>query len=286
MEGRFFSGGSLEQALIAAARHYQVEPERIAYQDRSRRQGLLRGGRRVVIEVDPARPTLEEGARQVAAPPSPVPSSPAAASPIPASAVPTASAAAVPVAPVAAAMAPVSAASAPPRPPREARRPEGGAAAVQGTPDEIEALDKAVDAVVDFLDVDIEWEIRRGEDQVPVVELRGEDADLLVARNGELLDAMDHLLPRLVWGWLGRSLPCRVDCNGFQAGHEEKLRRLALEAADRVRASGQGETLAPLAPGDRRVIHVALAEDPDVTTESVGNGFRKRLRIFPRAAAP
>ncbi len=60
MERKFFSGSSVEQAVLAAARHYRIEPERVAYRVRDKKHGFLRPGRQVVIEVDPAAPERAE----------------------------------------------------------------------------------------------------------------------------------------------------------------------------------------------------------------------------------
>ncbi|RMH16181.1 MAG: hypothetical protein D6696_18770, partial [Acidobacteria bacterium] len=61
MSRKFFSGGTLEQAVLAAARHYGIEPERVAYTQRDKRSGFLNLRRKVVIEVDPAAPERPPG---------------------------------------------------------------------------------------------------------------------------------------------------------------------------------------------------------------------------------
>ena len=85
----------------------------------------------------------------------------------------------------------------------------------------------------------------------------------------------------MVRGLAGQGLPCSIDCEGFKETRVRELRELALQAADDVRNDGDDVLLRPMNPADRRVVHLALADDPDVETESTGEGFMKRLRIVP-----
>ncbi|MCZ6506719.1 MAG: hypothetical protein O7A04_01540, partial [Acidobacteria bacterium] len=116
------------------------------------------------------------------------------------------------------------------------------------------------------------------------VELDGPDSRRTVARGGRALLAMQHLLPRLLFGKLGRSVHCRLDCDDFHAKRTEGLEHQAREAAERVREGGRAWLLEPMAPDERRLVHMALAEVPDIETESVGEGFLKRVRVSPVSA--
>ena len=125
----------------------------------------------------------------------------------------------------------------------------------------------------------LESSVAQGEDDRLEVELSGADADLVVEEDGEVLLAIQHLLPRVMQSRIGRVVPCRLDCQGFHAVREEKLRDLALRAASEVAGQGRPRTLQPMHPADRRVVHLALAEDPGVVTESVGSGYFKRVKV-------
>jgi spoIIIJ-associated protein len=112
-----------------------------------------------------------------------------------------------------------------------------------------------------------------------VVEIEGPDGGRLVARGGRALLAMQHLLPRLLFARLGRSLHCHLDCEGFHSNRSARLEEMANKAAERVRRGGRSWLLEPMAPDERRLIHLALADTPDIETESVGEGFLKRVRV-------
>src|SRR5215510_10576314 len=106
----------------------------------------------------------------------------------------------------------------------------------------------------------------------PVLDFDGPDADLLQADGGELLDALQHLLNQA----FGRDLQDRqrlvCDVKGFRATREAELRAMAKHAASRVRSTGLPFTFGPMNAGERRIIHLALADSEDLQTESMGEG--------------
>ncbi len=144
---------------------------------------------------------------------------------------------------------------------------------------EVLAFEKAIELILDVMDLDIEFSVSEGE--IYLVEFSGEDRERLVAEEGRALKAIEHILPRIVRGMVGEALPCRVDCEDFQASRELELVELAKKTAEEVGRSMKPRLLPPMSPADRRIIHVTLMEDPDVDTMSEGDGFIKRIKIFP-----
>lgn len=154
-------------------------------------------------------------------------------------------------------------------------------AEIESMDDPLDAADDALGEVADFLLYDMQWEISQEVDESIRVELSGDDSDRIVANEAETMRAIEHLLPRLIRSRFGDTMHVSVDCNGFGVQHEAALRSLAEEAAEAVRKSRDSQLLRPMTPADRRLVHVALAEEPGVTTESEGYGFTKRVRISP-----
>jgi spoIIIJ-associated protein len=109
--------------------------------------------------------------------------------------------------------------------------------------------------------------------------IEGADASLLLSEGGELLEALQHILNQA----FGRALPKeeRIICDveNFRATREAELRAMARHAAERVRSSGIAFTFGPMNPNERRVIHMALATETDLHTESVGEGTARRLKV-------
>jgi spoIIIJ-associated protein len=113
-------------------------------------------------------------------------------------------------------------------------------------------------------------------------ELDGTDVPLLTASGGRGLDALQYLCNRVLHRRSAGRLPVHLDCGGFKARRATKLQERAEAAADEAIRRGTPVTLGPLTPAARREIHLALADDPGVETDSDGDGFLKRIVIRPR----
>ena len=117
-----------------------------------------------------------------------------------------------------------------------------------------------------------------------LVRLYGSDARLMTDRHGELLDALQVLANKAL---VGRSVEkdIELDCEDFKQQRSGDLEQRAREIADRVRQGGREELLPAMTPIERRIVHIALRDDADVTTESRGDGFYKRVAILLRSEA-
>jgi predicted RNA-binding protein Jag len=359
---RFFSGDSLQQALVQAANHFHLQPEEIAYRPVEKRHGFVKVRRKVVIEVDPEAPRKEPAAPAAQAP-APVPparsprppgagpvaegrgAQPAAGEASPArvaapaggavqasGAVPTAET--VPsraVAPTRASglTAPGAGISPPgshhqghagdeeeevdpwnraaPPPPAypvsrpgydgddEDAQPPGLGQGLVSLPErprnvseryavavgpQADAAARGLELLLRIAGLSLQAKIYQGEDRLEI-DLSGADTDWCFADDGEMLMSIEHLLPRVIRSLSGAATLCRVDCDNFHEIREERLRSLAQRVADEVRQRGRPRTLVPMNPADRRIVHVTLADNPAVVTESEGDGYFKRITVRP-----
>jgi spoIIIJ-associated protein len=112
-----------------------------------------------------------------------------------------------------------------------------------------------------------------------VLDIEGHDAELLQSQTGELLEALQHLVNQVFGRNLsaGERLVC--DVHGFRATREAELQAMANLAANRVRQTGMAFTFEPMSANERRIIHLTLADSPDLFTESIGEGSDRKLRI-------
>lgn len=354
---RFFSGPSLEAALVGAASEYGIPPEEVSYRVVEKRHGFLKIRRNTVIEVDPDAPRKSEAeapkaARKAATKTASKAAGKAARSPGGAKASRTEALADTEKAAaddgVAAAGEAREVDARPPLRPRsrgrmeaaggqtpersgarerdresrEDRKPEsrrrdrrreepeksrqeervgrGGQRpeAARRRPrleppkpieerlerargEKAEAALEATEWLLDLVDLDVDPEIYLGEDRFEV-ELRGRDQARLTPDNGKVLSALEHLIPRVMRGVCGDTHPVRVDSENYQALREDRLRELAWDTADKVRREGQATILEAMDPADRRIVHIAVSDDPDVTTRSLGDGFFKRVKVLPK----
>ena len=110
-------------------------------------------------------------------------------------------------------------------------------------------------------------------------ELFGDDVEPLLANKGEGLTGLEVLVGRIASKRAGRPVHPRLDAEGFRANRQEALEELAQTSAEEVRRTRRPALLPPLAPWERRLVHLALSEDPELETESEGDGFLKRVEV-------
>lgn len=113
----------------------------------------------------------------------------------------------------------------------------------------------------------------------------GSDGRRLTEHHGELLDAVQVLANKAMAGRRTEK-DIELDCEEFKEKRNEDLERKAFAVAERVSRGGREELLPPMTPIERRIVHLALRDHEDVTTESRGDGFYKRVAIVLRSEAP
>jgi len=111
------------------------------------------------------------------------------------------------------------------------------------------------------------------------INLEGEDGGVLVRRGGEGLQALQHIVATAFRKQLGDDNRIVIDCNGFRKDKDAELRQMARFIAEKARSSGMPQEMGPLNPYERRIVHLAIAEDPTVTSESIGDAFLKTVII-------
>jgi len=111
------------------------------------------------------------------------------------------------------------------------------------------------------------------------INLDGEDGGVLVRRGGEGLQALQHIVATTFRKQLGDDNRIVIDCNGYRKEKDAELRQMAKFIAEKARSSGVPQEMGPLNPYERRIVHLAIAEDPNVTSESIGDAFMKTVII-------
>ncbi len=114
------------------------------------------------------------------------------------------------------------------------------------------------------------------------INLEGEDGGVLIRRGGEGLQALQHVVATTFRKQLGEDNRIVIDCNGFRRDKDEELRQMALFMAGKARSSGMPQEMGPLNPYERRIVHLAVAQQPDVESESIGDAFMKTVIISVR----
>lgn len=143
------------------------------------------------------------------------------------------------------------------------------------------ALD-ATDEILDGFDADADAEGYADPEGNIVVEITGPDVGGIIGRRGQTLEAIQYLLGRVVSRTAGRRIRVLVDAEGYRARRREALEELAHRTARKVAQTRHATALRPMGPAERRVIHIALSEDPAVETRSEGEEPDRKVVIEPR----
>ncbi len=169
---------------------------------------------------------------------------------------------------------------------------EAPPAKAKGNPPELEKVAREVVAtLLDKMDIIAAVEVvDRGGQVDPVtnevsplvLNIVGDDLGVLIGRRGETLRDLQFIV-RLI---ISRKLHCWpnvvIDVEGYKARRVRALQALAKRIADQVRRSRQIVALEPMPAHERRIVHLALRDDPDVYTESTGEGEERKVQVIPK----
>ena len=114
------------------------------------------------------------------------------------------------------------------------------------------------------------------------IDLAGEQGDVLLRRRAEALDALQHIVNTAFRRELKDDRTLVVDCLGYRKAKDAELRQMARFMMDRARSSGVPQEMGPLNPYARRLVHLTVAEDPQMSSESIGDAFLKTVIISVR----
>ena len=121
-----------------------------------------------------------------------------------------------------------------------------------------------------------------GEKPPLALDVVGKDLGILIGRRGETLASLQFLMRLMVNNHIHRWINLVVDVEGYKARRERMLGELALRMAERAVATGRVVALEAMPARERRLVHVALRDHPDVTTQSIGEGESRKVTIIPR----
>jgi spoIIIJ-associated protein len=146
-----------------------------------------------------------------------------------------------------------------------------------------------VDDLLRLLDISAEISLREpmtaGDGRgaaLAVIDISGDDLGVLIGRRGETLVALQYLVNLI----MGRRYPGQggvtIDAEHYRVRREEQVTSLASRMADRVREAGDPITLEPMTAAERRLVHLLLADDPELETNSIGEGENRKVVISLR----
>jgi spoIIIJ-associated protein len=112
--------------------------------------------------------------------------------------------------------------------------------------------------------------------------INGDDLGILIGRRGQTLAALEYVIKLIVVRRLKTWVPLTVDVGGYKKQRRDSLQKLALYLAEQVKSRRRAMPMEPMPADERRIIHLALADHPDVTTQSIGDGEDRKVVVLPR----
>jgi spoIIIJ-associated protein len=152
-----------------------------------------------------------------------------------------------------------------------------------GPPEEdaISLVTEILDKLLGLMDMEGKVEVLSAE--VPLqLNVKGDDLGILIGRRGQTLGALEYVTKLMVVQRMKTWIPLTVDVAGYKKHRHESLQKLALYLAEQVKSKRRAVPMEPMPADERRVIHLALADHPDVRTESMGEGENRKVVILPR----
>jgi len=135
--------------------------------------------------------------------------------------------------------------------------------------------------LLDHMSIESSLEVREEDDRL-MIEIDGPAMGLLIGRKGETLAALRTLVATYVSRIAGQRVSVQVDVGGYMERRKEHLEGLAERIAEKVAFRGEPYTFRPMPAAERRIVHLALRDHPDVVTESQGEEPNRQLIIVPR----
>jgi len=145
--------------------------------------------------------------------------------------------------------------------------------------DVVKGVTEILDTLLGLLDVLGKVEVLS--DELPLaLDIKGDDLGILIGRRGQTLASLEYITKLVVVGRLKAWLPLTVDVEGYKKRRHDSLQRLALYLAEQVKSRRCAITMEPMPANERRIVHLTLADDPDVTTQSIGEGDNRKVVIL------
>jgi spoIIIJ-associated protein len=146
----------------------------------------------------------------------------------------------------------------------------------------VTAVKKVVKELLGHLGVETKIKVATGED-IFQVQLETDDPGILIGYHGETLMAIQKMAAMIIYRQSDEWLRITVDVGDYRQRRQEVLEKMALSVAQKARFSKESQALPPMPPSERRIIHLALAEETDVETASEGEGNNRHVVVLPKA---
>lgn len=153
--------------------------------------------------------------------------------------------------------------------------------AVDVSPEAMELGRKTLQKMVDLMTEDATVVAETDQDRL-LLKVEGGNSGVLIGRRGQTLEAMQFLTDKIINRFSESRVRLKVDIEGYMETRKANLKSLAYKMADKAKKTGKPATINQMTAQDRRIVHLTLKDDARVRTQSMGDGYYRRLVIFPK----
>jgi spoIIIJ-associated protein len=155
----------------------------------------------------------------------------------------------------------------------------GGGASAELLPETLELIKKELGAILELMrcpsTIDVE-----DRDGTAHCRVSPEYEEILTSQEGKTLDSLQYLLRKIISKKIPGRVNLSIDVGDYRQQRQQQLEALALEYSALVKENGKTQVISSLNPSERRVVHVALQDDPDIRSRSIGDGLFKKVLIY------
>ncbi len=140
---------------------------------------------------------------------------------------------------------------------------------------------EALQKILDLITTDAFISVRPGPDRV-LFNVTGGDSGVIIGKRGQNLEAIQYIVDKIINKHSDQRIRIQIDVEGYLKTRKESLNKLASRLAEKSKRTGKPSTINQMSAQDRRIVHLALKNDKGVRTQSVGEGYYRKLIIFPK----
>ena len=148
------------------------------------------------------------------------------------------------------------------------------------TPEEMEAIRADVAKILELMGCPSEISIEQDQNNKVHAKITGEFVDILVGPEGQTLDGLQYVMRKIITRKFSQKVLFALDAGGFRENRMGELQARALRLAQEVKETGKTRTIPAINPAERRMVHMALQDDTEIRSRSVGEGLFKKVLIY------
>jgi len=148
------------------------------------------------------------------------------------------------------------------------------------TPEEMEAIRVDIAKIVELMGCPSAISVEQDQNNKVHAKISGEFVDILVGSEGQTLDGLQYLLRKIITRKFPQKVLFALDAGGFRENRMAELQERALRLAQEVKETGKTRTIPAINPAERRMVHMALQDDTEIRSRSVGEGLFKKVLIY------